>query len=832
MGAPLLYISDGTEVLNLLSPTTGFHLDEWEPAIVQPKGGGVFASSPFADGRRKVLRAWDNALESPKLIVNHYDQDALIADTQKLRRLLLKADNYFLTNGVSGAPVYLGKRASCETNTSYALIYDWGIPGEGGNPFRKPFISDSFFVALEKFVLGLERGHWLENPPGQGTCVQTSNLQTDWYAWGAQLLANQGFETAGGGGADVFASWAETAGDGAIARDVGVFHSGAASCKLTAGPNRNTEVTQTVAVPAGATVEFSFWTRGDGTHPGRFAIYDVTHAAYAYLVTSTGIPGTAWSLVQLLYTLAPGCISARFEFWCPDTNGGIAYFDDSSVRVQGAARSVGRAATCLDEVFLANKHSPAQLTDIFHYDDSAGVWSGNLVGAALPFAFLPAVPAASDIVYFLIDEAVAGGGPFNSLALDIGTAAVNITSGAWEYWDGAAWSALTVRDNASVGAPFDQTGVKAVAWDPPDDWAVALVNGLRAWAVRFRVTAVGGGPTPPQQANRDIYTINRGYFEIAAAQVGGEIPALACAKYNDQGARAVGAGATGIVYGLRSVSRGAGFSAYVNLTDRGNPNNIAVITGGIGAFVDYPLAPAGRAVSVNPGAPTALTAGNAAQVIFNTTGKEFHGDFHLYLRTVQTGGAASDYYLSYSVRCVSMQVDSRLFYLSELGDPSTGEMALTDLGQVKLPPGLGPLNASEYPSTVAIWFGVGTDAAAPGHLYLLDLILIPIDECAGVITGADELYALPSVYAGRVMQSDSVYHPLVDHLARMVYAAIPAQIVGDWRSTQAGPFAWQPDEQQQLWALSFREGNLSFLHFTYSIQAFRNQRYLGMRGAG
>jgi len=47
------------------------------------------------------------------------------------------------------------------------------------------------------------------------------------------VTLNGGFETAGGGGADVFADWAETAqGSTALSQDAVVFHSGANSCKI------------------------------------------------------------------------------------------------------------------------------------------------------------------------------------------------------------------------------------------------------------------------------------------------------------------------------------------------------------------------------------------------------------------------------------------------------------------------------------------------------------------------------------------------------------------------------------------------------------------------
>ena len=57
---------------------------------------------------------------------------------------------------------------------------------------------------------------------------------------GGELLSNPGFETAGGGGADVWGSWTESAGDGALANEVAIVNSGSDAAKVTAGATTNT----------------------------------------------------------------------------------------------------------------------------------------------------------------------------------------------------------------------------------------------------------------------------------------------------------------------------------------------------------------------------------------------------------------------------------------------------------------------------------------------------------------------------------------------------------------------------------------------------------------
>ena len=141
------------------------------------------------------------------------------------------------------------------------------------------------------------------------------------------LLANGSFETAGAGGGDVFGSWVETAGDGAIADEVTEVYSQAHAAKLTAGATANTKLDQNPTVIAETDYRLVFWTRGDGTHEGRYGIYDVTNAADIVAVTATGVTAEDYTEVVVDFTTPAGCTEIRIDLWCPSTNTGIAYFD-------------------------------------------------------------------------------------------------------------------------------------------------------------------------------------------------------------------------------------------------------------------------------------------------------------------------------------------------------------------------------------------------------------------------------------------------------------------------------------------------------------------------
>lgn len=149
--------------------------------------------------------------------------------------------------------------------------------------------------------------------------------------------ANGGFETDGAGGADVFASWTETYGTtGVIAKETTIVHEGGstASCKITqATPAVNVNVSTTVGSQRGRTYEVSFWTRGDGTNAGRYAIY-----AGAWIVafnTTTGVTGTTWTKVTQTFTVSgsigDGAVDLNLYLSGPAAAGGVAYFDDVTI---------------------------------------------------------------------------------------------------------------------------------------------------------------------------------------------------------------------------------------------------------------------------------------------------------------------------------------------------------------------------------------------------------------------------------------------------------------------------------------------------------------------
>jgi hypothetical protein len=149
---------------------------------------------------------------------------------------------------------------------------------------------------------------------------------------GSELVLNPGFETAGGGGADIWANWTENAGSGTLQNDTLVKHSGNDAARMTGGVTANdTYVYQDFSVTAGAAYRLSFWTYGDNIGgAGQYRVYDVTGTADIIARTGTGHSSPTWLQLSNDVIAPAGCATMRVYFYAPPTNTNWCVFDDIS----------------------------------------------------------------------------------------------------------------------------------------------------------------------------------------------------------------------------------------------------------------------------------------------------------------------------------------------------------------------------------------------------------------------------------------------------------------------------------------------------------------------
>ena len=103
---------------------------------------------------------------------------------------------------------------------------------------------------------------------------------------------------------------------------------------------------------------------------------------------------------------------------------------------------------------------------------------------------LPAVPAIGCAYYFGFDQM------FDAVALNVGTAGIGNWTIEWQYWNGAAWTALAGVTDGTTS--FQVAGLHDVSFTRPvADWATVAVNGVTKYWVRAEVTGYVGITTQP-----------------------------------------------------------------------------------------------------------------------------------------------------------------------------------------------------------------------------------------------------------------------------------------------------------------------------------------------
>ena len=145
---------------------------------------------------------------------------------------------------------------------------------------------------------------------------------------------NGGFETAGAGGADIFATWVEQTNDGSIADEGTIVHSGSHAVVFpTGGAARPLVFNTFTGGIIGKKYRYSFWYRTDGTNDAQYYIYDSVNLAN--IVSTVTLPATTNYTYISGEIIAPSAqirVVLRGSFQAA----GVVYFDDVRLTEVGA----------------------------------------------------------------------------------------------------------------------------------------------------------------------------------------------------------------------------------------------------------------------------------------------------------------------------------------------------------------------------------------------------------------------------------------------------------------------------------------------------------------
>jgi hypothetical protein len=473
----------------------------------------------------------------------------------------------------------------------------------------------------------------------------------------------------------------------------------------------------------------------------------------------------------------------------------------------------------VEEVYIQNWEILANLTDI--YVDDGGVFGGNLLDAALPYNLLPAVPAVGDAVYFGIDNASASQTAFMNLIFDLSIAQNDCTI-VWEYSNiGGGWTTIFyIQDNtnaagAMTGDPFDTTGVNGMfhgtQWPPATaGWRgdLTVVNGITAYWIRARVTAVGAAPSPPQQANRNVYTIPGSHIDFAADQFFGDIPNIAKFEITTLADRD-GPGGTGAdawdemiqraIVGTRQISRGSDFRAFINISDVNIPSGLTLTDVGPGAWQTLSTVGSpggGRAYQWTTAIVVAMT--DLVTITFSPAlAAQYYGRYHVWARTMHTTGGGQRFNLQLKVQSGSGGVLTTQPVSASVDRPTfaTGQLAAIDLGVINIPAAEIVAQTETFDEVVLTIRGEHPGTTSD-DIWLVDLILMPVDEWAGDFQDR-ALTADSTVETGRYLDIDSITRPKTGTRA-LVRETTTDQIVGIYQSIAPEPCQIRHSGAQRL----------------------------------
>lgn len=771
--APILRITDGTDSVDLISPARGWHLTAWEPSYPNEDIG--YRQSPLASGRAPVTRRYDYPVEQMTYVLDADSQDVFIAMRRKLDRLLIKATDYWKDDWRT-EPVWLEARSTYESDTRYAVVVSSKI-GPYPYPYGSAFANRTGSSAQDGISLSLEHTFWQDEVPGSSHCIEASaqhyrpqvlnflQVVTDDDAYvetnGAAITLNSAdlrFGSSAAGSYHTGIRWTPMNNLAQGATIVAAYITYYAENNLAA----NTVKIRIYGEDADSAATFTTYANFMGRT--RTTAYADVAAWPAHVAGTCYVTADITSIIQEIVNRA-GWASGNAMVLFIENNGSTAggvYRDMSSVDsvaypapeliiIKETTTLAGRAATCLPEVYVANKHNDADVTHIFTCTaagvfgaDQAASWNFDL------FEGGAAGPANGDMTYFGSGCLATNPRPFCSMVFDIGTAA---TYGAgdfvtWQYWNGAwvNFGATNFYDEYDAAAgpttqPFTYTGVASISWYPPSDWAVTVVNGRSGYWIRLVVTEATG-ITRAQQHNGYVYSAITPFLDIddttAAGldQLRGDLPMPI--KLTNWGATSSYMAPTRFIVGMRTLSRGADFRAYINF---GGQNAAGVIASpaGTAVLVASNMAPCGKMVQQTFDLAITPFGDYVSIVIPRAT---YHGRFHALVRYNFPDGSDGDV----RVRLTYSYYGTIYTKAASLIVSAAPNVLTADLGRIELP----------YGSSVdIIYLNLEQTVAAARTVNLIDLVLIPADEWIGEWRAAPNY----SDYDGLTYIIDSVTYP-------------------------------------------------------------------------
>jgi len=834
MGTPILAITDGTTKVNLLTKTgAGINTCEYTPSRQIFKNDGIWADSSVADGRQLQMRKWTNIIDVLSLVISGDSQDSVIENARRLTTLLEKAVQYWTTEW-QNEPVWLERRGSNETNTSYTLIHSYKWANDD-NPFAPPFYVTEKPFSMKDIDLALEHGPWLANAPGESECVEISNLMTGVQTTVTASPTAQNDDCS----VEMFGSVINLIGTDL---DIGEDWPN----ELHWAGIRFTNIT----VPAGATIISAHLklTSARNCWGNQFVIRlkGESNAAPAQFSTAADFNGRVRTANAIDWNVDPNLWFAGTQYISPDikdviqeitdlggwaSGNNLALFCEAQLFVPwpitykvyaasfdhptlaapvleitfSVGGESGRTATCDDEVYLVNKDNQYQITDLYHYDASLGNFT-DIYGAALPKELFPNPVGNGDMLYIGCAYGV-----FSNVVFDLSVA--NDGNITWEYSQGGgAWAALTIAEDIVDMDELKTMGVGCLVWRQPIDWAPDNPVGAppNAYWIRAKLTTLP--TTIAEQDHREVYTILRSSIDIDEDQIAGDITAIAKVNLTPLINDTTDENPEKIIISTRSVERGENFIQHIN-TNGQNNGDITVALHDLTANQNYLDAPTGAVVRT-------AWAGNQVMTleldftIDPPLANQYYGRYRAFIRGIDYSSSISEGDIkSYLNVSLGSSRASKIANNIDIGE----DWYYFDYGIITIPPAIIP---EIYQGSVLIEVYASNDAGAIDFDWV-DLILVPVDEYAlelrrESISSTYELITLDSIsYLGKANVFSIIRDKSIDEITEIPNIIAPSE------------FKLQANKDIRLYMFAPIKAKYNMVG---RIQIWDNERYLTLRG--
>lgn len=179
MSLAVLKITDGTSVntIDLLSRRSGYLLCNWQPA--KSEFVYVMDKNWFSGVETPLSMTQNPANEVMTFNARHDNTNSLIAEEQKMNRILRSASLYWTGNRSVSRPYYIVAKNRYESGLRYASLFSAQLHSSN-NPYASPFFAQ--FPSETDLVVPLTRGPWLDYIPGQDGLAMLSNVSSTMYS--------------------------------------------------------------------------------------------------------------------------------------------------------------------------------------------------------------------------------------------------------------------------------------------------------------------------------------------------------------------------------------------------------------------------------------------------------------------------------------------------------------------------------------------------------------------------------------------------------------------------------------------------------------------------